>query len=114
MKSVVLIGPIPPYKGGISHFNQCISNELLKITNVKVISWKYRFPDFLYPGKSQIEKGKKQILRNNSDIFSLSILNPFSWLSAFVSIKKNQSRYSCLQLGDSFSFSGNFYHFILC
>ena len=50
---VVLIGPFPPLRGGISMFNHSLSNEFEKNHEVFRISFSLQYPKFLFPGKSQ-------------------------------------------------------------
>ena len=88
MKKIVLIAPVPPFKGGISHFNYCLSKELGKKYELTVISYKLRFPAILYPGKSQIEEGSKDIIRHNQDVFMINSLNPLNWIKVILKIKK--------------------------
>lgn len=86
---IVLIGPIFPYRGGIAHFNDCIVREL-KLQNIElsVISWRRRYPSFLYPGKSQFDKDKINILKSQPNVFILDIYNPFSWIKTAFNIRK--------------------------
>ena len=73
---IVLIGPFPPYRGGISMFNHSLAKELEKNNQVYRISFSLQYPNLLFPGKSQFfdfngDPSKKLI---NS-------INPFSWSS---------------------------------
>lgn len=88
---ITLIGPINPYKGGISHFNTLLFKHLkFSKQDVKLVSWKRRFPEFLYPGKSQFEEGKKNLIKKDKR-FILDFFNPFTWLKTFLIIKNNKS-----------------------
>ncbi len=86
---IILIGPIAPYKGGISHYNTLLAKHLSKTHNVSVISWKRRFPKFLYPGGEQVEKGKEHIIKQDRK-FILDFLNPFTWLKSFFKIQRKK------------------------
>ena len=39
-KKIILIGPVYPYKGGISHYTGLMYRELAKRYNVEMISYK--------------------------------------------------------------------------
>lgn len=84
-KRIVLIAPFKPYLGGIAHFNDLLSEKMLA-EGIKVlpISWKFRFPNFLYPG-IQIDEKHKHLLQNPK--FLLSYLNPITWLKTVWQIK---------------------------
>ena len=71
---VVLIGPFPPLRGGISMFNHSLSNEFEKNHEVFRISFSLQYPKFLFPGKSQYSEfaGKPAEKLVNS-------INPLTW-----------------------------------
>ena len=48
MKNIILIGPVYPYKGGISHYTGLMYKALKKKFIVKMISYKMQYPKFLY------------------------------------------------------------------
>ncbi len=47
-KKIILIGPIYPYKGGISHYTGLMYRELAKRHDVEMISYKMQYPKFLF------------------------------------------------------------------
>ena len=79
---VVLVGPVSPFKGGIAHFNTCISKELERsIHSFRVVSWRRRFPKLFYPGKNEYNITEKYLFADR-DKYVLDILNPITWLRA--------------------------------
>ena len=50
---LVLVGPVEPYRGGISQFNTRLAETLATADDVLVLSWRQQFPDWLYPGGKQ-------------------------------------------------------------
>lgn len=75
---VSLIGPVYPYRGGISHFTTLLGEKLKQSGHkVQVISFKKQFPKWLYPGKSDkdLSPGRLKIDAQ----FVLSPLNPIDW-----------------------------------
>ena len=47
-KKVVLIGPVYPYRGGISHYTGLMYRELTKDHDVEMISYKMQYPKILF------------------------------------------------------------------
>ena len=79
MSKIVLVGPAPPYRGGIADFNEALANELIVQGNeVEIISFSLQYPSFLFPGKSQY---LTTFEKNTSfKIHSLiNSINPISW-----------------------------------
>ena len=86
MKKIVVIGPVPPYKGGLSHFNFSLVNELRKNNEVKEISWKRQYPKIIYPIDPISKSDEEKI--NHDNKFILDFYNPVTWLKASRIIKK--------------------------
>ncbi len=85
---IVVIGPTAPYRGGISHYNTLLCKNLSKKHKVELISWKRRYPKFIYPAEQLDKESKKKI---SSDArFILDCLNPFTWLKVFFIIKRKK------------------------
>ncbi|MEW6295743.1 MAG: glycosyltransferase family 4 protein [Candidatus Diapherotrites archaeon] len=84
---VIVIGPIKPFRGGISHSNTITCTTLSKKHKVKVISFKRLFPKLLFPGRFQKEK----VPQPNINIeWIIDTLNPFSWVKAVKLIEKEK------------------------
>ena len=88
MQKIIFIGSVTPYKGGISHFNTCLVNELRKKHDVKVISWERNYPKIIYP-IDQVEKEDLHIIKEDKK-FLLDFYNPLTWLKASKIIKKEK------------------------
>ena len=74
---LIILGPTPPYRGGISDSNTAFINSLLKLgLNIKVISFKRLYPNFLFPGKSQFINEKLKFKKFER---KLDTINPFGW-----------------------------------
>jgi len=86
---VCLVGPTYPYKGGISHYNTTLCNELSKKHNVFLISYKRQYPSFLYPGKEQINKDSNiKVNKNVNSKYIIDTINPLTWFKTYSIIKK--------------------------
>ncbi|MCP4653774.1 MAG: glycosyltransferase [Candidatus Omnitrophica bacterium] len=86
---IVCIGPTAPYKGGISHYNTLLCQSLSKYHDLELISWKRRYPAFLYPAE-QFDKASKKKISSDAK-FILDCLNPFTWCKACKIIKKKKA-----------------------
>ena len=47
-KKIIMIGPVYPYKGGISHYTGLMYRELAKRFDVEMLSYKMQYPKFLF------------------------------------------------------------------
>jgi len=87
---IFIVGPISPFRGGISHSNQWLSEKLALNNDVTVISFKRLFPKILFPGKSQFEPLTENLQENFKKKFVLDSINPFNWLNVFFFFKKEK------------------------
>lgn len=86
---VGVIGPHPPYRGGIAQFTEQFSRALLKAgVPIEPISFSRQYPSLFFPGKSQeipagtlVEASGQQggTLEGPSPARLLDSINPFSW-----------------------------------
>jgi glycosyltransferase involved in cell wall biosynthesis len=51
---VAVVGPVHPYRGGVSQFTTHLARELERQHDVLVLSWRRQYPDWLYPGGDQL------------------------------------------------------------
>lgn len=76
---IVIVGPAYPLRGGIANFNEAFANALIcEGHTVKLFSFYYQYPNFLFPGKSQYENNEKapENLQIENTIGSVQ---PWSW-----------------------------------
>ncbi len=86
---IVLLGPVPPYRGGIAHFTQALAEKLLSEEHeVLTISFRKQYPRWLYPGKS--DKDFSQNTKIKDVLFLFSPLNFFDWHKTLREIKSYQ------------------------
>lgn len=76
-----------PYRGGIAQFNDNIVEALRQKYEVKTFNFKRQYPNFLFPGKTQLVDGKSQKDIENAVLDSI---NPISWFLTAEEIKKYQ------------------------
>jgi glycosyltransferase involved in cell wall biosynthesis len=51
---VALVGPVHPYRGGVSQFTTRLAHEIGATHELLVISWRRQYPRWLYPGGDQL------------------------------------------------------------
>ncbi|ASJ05721.1 glycosyltransferase family 4 protein [Thermococcus barossii] len=85
---IAVIGPIHPFVGGISHYNTELCKSLSTNHELVVISYKRRYPMFLYPGKNQIDKKCSRKSEISNVEYILDTVNPITWIKAVSRIKK--------------------------
>jgi len=60
LKTLVIVGPAHPYRGGIASFNERLAQEFQEQGwKVKLITFTLQYPSFLFPGKDQLHDGPK-------------------------------------------------------
>jgi glycosyltransferase involved in cell wall biosynthesis len=75
---IALVGPVYPYRGGISHFNGHLAHYLHKNGHeVRVFSFKRQYPDWLYPGESDRDTSTSPLQTNAT--FILDPFLPWTW-----------------------------------
>jgi glycosyltransferase involved in cell wall biosynthesis len=75
-----LVGPTYPYRGGISHYNTCLIRELSGRGETLAINFTRLYPDFLFPGKTQLDESARPLSAESLRI--VDSLNPLSWIRA--------------------------------
>ncbi|MDE2485719.1 MAG: glycosyltransferase [candidate division NC10 bacterium] len=77
---ICLIGPFPPLRGGIAHYNAQLGLELVKHHEIAVISFSRQYPALLFPGRTQVDPGPPPTGLTAEPL--LDSLNPLSWIRA--------------------------------
>lgn len=75
-EKIILIGPIYPYKGGISHYTGLMCKELTKRHDVEMISYKMQYPKFLFH-KEQRDYSNDSFKIEEAE-YLLNTANPFN------------------------------------
>jgi len=89
LKTIKIIGPAYPYRGGIATTNERLANEFLSLGyTVDMETFILQYPSFLFPGKTQFnEKSPPENLKIKRTINSI---NPFSWLKVGFRIRREK------------------------
>lgn len=88
-KKIILIGPVYPYKGGISHYTGLMYRELAKKYDVEMLSYAVQYPGFLFH-REQKDYANDSFKVENAN-YMLHTANPFSILKTAGYIKKQKT-----------------------
>jgi len=83
---IVLLGPAPPYRGGISLFALSLANELTRQGHeVYFLNFKSQYPRFIFPGKEQTDSSLSAGGLPNQRILVPWL--PWTWLNSVKAIR---------------------------
>lgn len=83
---IVMVGPVYPFKGGISHYTGLMYRALSKKHDVTMISYKMQYPKILFK-KEQRDYSNDMFKIDNTD-FLINTANPFNWIKTIHKINK--------------------------
>lgn len=83
-----LVGPFPPYRGGIAHFHAS-TRAILEARGHWVSAWSFsrQYPGLLFPGKSQFEPGDTDPAPAHRVLDSV---NPWTWFSTARRVREDR------------------------
>lgn len=88
-KTLAIVGPLHPYRGGIAHFAEAATLGLAKRDHqVEGITFSRQYPNLLFPGKTQFDADKTAppfAIRR-----SIDSVNPISWLQTAAYLARMQ------------------------
>lgn len=87
-KKVILIGPVYPYKGGISHYTGQMYRELAKKHEVLMLSYKMQYPKFLFHKEQKDYENDSFKVEDTK--YMLHTANPFNIIKTAGFIKKQR------------------------
>lgn len=89
MKTIKIIGPAFPYRGGIATFNERLAQEFLSLGyEADIETFTVQYPSFLFPGKTQFStKPAPADLKIRRTVNSV---NPLNWMSVGKRISKEK------------------------
>lgn len=87
IKSVVIIGPAYPLRGGLASYDERLAREFNSLGyHTTIYTFSYQYPSFLFPGKTQFSTEKPpDDLKIKAVINSV---NPLNWISVGNELKK--------------------------
>lgn len=78
---IVLIGPTYPFRGGIAHYTTLLYGHLKDRHDVRFFSFKRQYPQWLFPGKSDMDPSRMHIRAPGIERVIDSV-NPATWIVA--------------------------------
>lgn len=88
MENIVLVGPVYPYKGGISHYTGLMYRALSKKYKVTMVSYKFQYPRLLYKNKQRDYDNDSFKIEGTN--YWLHTANPINWFTTAGKIKKQK------------------------
>ena len=80
LKTIKIIGPAYPYRGGIATTNERLAQEFISMGfDVEIETFTVQYPSFLFPGKSQYNL--KTAPEDLSIKRTINSINPLNWLN---------------------------------
>lgn len=86
LEKIVMIGPVYPYKGGISHYTGLMYRALSKKYDVEMVTYKMQYPKFLFK-KEQKDYSNKTFEIPEAN-YLIHTANPFNCIASALKIKK--------------------------
>lgn len=85
---IVLIGPVYPYKGGISHYTGLMYKALSKKNDVQMLSYKMQYPKILF--KREQRDYANDIFKIDNTDFYINTANPLNWVATAKKIRSQK------------------------
>ena len=87
VKSIVIIGPAYPLRGGLASYDERLAREFIQQGNQVIIyTFSLQYPGFLFPGTTQFSTDAAP--KNLSIKVCINSINPFNWLSVGNELKR--------------------------
>ena len=77
-RRIAMIGPLPPFRGGIARHTMALARALASRTSLLVVSYTRQYPKRLYPGASDIDPAARRLAEPWSR-YLLDSLDPRTW-----------------------------------
>lgn len=94
-KNLVLIYPVYPYKGGISHYTSLMCKALSKSHKVHMLSYKVQYPKLLF--KKEQKDFNNDRLKIADTHYILNTANPLNWIHTANYLRRLQPDYIIFQ-----------------
>ena len=85
---IVVIGPVYPFKGGISHYTGLLAKALKKRAGVRTISYKMQYPKLLF--KKEQRDYSNDFFKVDDAEFLINTANPFNIIRTAIRINRGK------------------------
>lgn len=89
LKKIVVIGPVYPYKGGISHYTGLLVRALRKSYETVCYSYSLQYPKLLFKREQKDYSNKSFMVEDTK--YEINTANPFNWGSVAKKIKEEKA-----------------------
>lgn len=86
LKKIILVGPVYPYKGGISHYTGLLYRALKKKYDVTMVSYCFQYPKLLY--KKEQRDYSNDSFKIEKTNYWLHTANPLNWIKTTKKIRQ--------------------------
>lgn len=95
---VAVLGPFPPYRGGIAHHTALLVRTLLRRHPVIGLSFSRLYPRFLFPGRTQFDASGAALVPEACRVMRLvDSMAPHTWLRAAARVRRAGCRLLVVQ-----------------
>jgi glycosyltransferase involved in cell wall biosynthesis len=99
---LALIGPVYPYRGGIAHYTTLLHEALLREGHeVLLVSFRRQYPRWLFPGKDDRDPSQQPLSAQGAKYW-LDSVNPLTWITTFLRIRRFRPQGLVLQWWTTF------------
>lgn len=95
MSRIMLIGPVYPYKSGISDYVGALYRQLCKNNDVTVYSYSMQYPKIMY--RKEQKNYEDDTVKIDGVEYILNSANPFNWMKVVKRVKKENPELLILQ-----------------
>lgn len=95
LEKIVMIGPVYPYKGGISHYTGLMNQALTKKYDVTMVSFRFQYPKILF--KKEQKDFSNDSFRIKDTKYWIHTANPLNWFRVAKKIRDEQPNFIILQ-----------------
>ncbi len=89
LKKIVVIGPVYPYKGGISHYTGLLVRALRKKFETVCYSYSMQYPKILFKREQRDYSNKSFMVEDTK--YVINTANPCNWISAAKKIREEKA-----------------------
>ena len=87
VKSVVIIGPAHPLRGGLASYDERLARAFMRNRyETKIYTFSYQYPSFLFPGTTQYSS--EPAPEDISIKVTINSVNPFNWIKVGNELKR--------------------------
>lgn len=86
LEKIILVGPVYPFKGGISHYTGLLYRALKKKYDVTMVSYRFQYPRLLY--KKEQRDYSNDSFKIEETNYWLHTANPLNWIKTAKKIRQ--------------------------